>query len=248
MTHHHLLTVPDRSTPPVLAYPDRACKDVDPDLFFPGPGGTGADAAKAICLRCEHVTECREWAVATEQEFGIWGATAPEDRRRIREATAEEPAPVRPPEPEVPIPLFADSDFARVVLDLLGSAGLTARRLADRLGINAEQVIGWRCGRRTPSTRSMIQLAVGCGRHLALLSEGRETVRLTSVAELPLAMLVLRGDSGLTQAEVGERLAEYQSRISSWESGKTGPRLVALIALAAVYGYTVALIPMEDET
>ncbi|MGQ0742806.1 MAG: WhiB family transcriptional regulator [Acidimicrobiales bacterium] len=67
-----------------------SCRDTDPDLFFP-VGTTGnavdqIDAAKRVCTHCEAVAECLEFALATNQEAGVWGATSEEERRRLRKA------------------------------------------------------------------------------------------------------------------------------------------------------------------
>lgn len=67
---------------------EAACKDVDPSLFFPA-GSTGLallriNRAKAICARCPVQEECLAFAVATNQEFGVWGGCDEDERRRIR--------------------------------------------------------------------------------------------------------------------------------------------------------------------
>ena len=65
-----------------------ACRDTDPELFFP-IGTTGSaveqiEAAKAVCLTCEARHPCLEFALATNQESGVWGATSEEERRALR--------------------------------------------------------------------------------------------------------------------------------------------------------------------
>lgn len=67
-----------------------ACRNSDPDLFFP-VGTTGQaveqiEAAKAVCGVCEAQTACLEFALATNQESGVWGCTAEEERRKLRKA------------------------------------------------------------------------------------------------------------------------------------------------------------------
>ncbi len=67
-----------------------SCRDTDPDLFFP-VGTTGSaldqiDAAKAVCGQCEARDDCLEFALATNQESGVWGATSEEERRKLRKA------------------------------------------------------------------------------------------------------------------------------------------------------------------
>lgn len=65
-----------------------SCRDTDPDLFFP-VGTTGIaldqiDAAKAVCQACPAQEPCLEFALATNQESGVWGGTSEEERRKLR--------------------------------------------------------------------------------------------------------------------------------------------------------------------
>ncbi|MGH9133878.1 MAG: WhiB family transcriptional regulator, partial [Ilumatobacteraceae bacterium] len=53
------------------------CRDTDPDLFFP-VGTTGMalvqiEHAKRVCGQCTVAAECLEFALATNQDSGIWG-------------------------------------------------------------------------------------------------------------------------------------------------------------------------------
>ena len=65
-----------------------ACRDTDPDLFFPvGTTGLALDqieAAKSVCAQCEVQGACLEFALATNQESGVWGGTSEEERRKLR--------------------------------------------------------------------------------------------------------------------------------------------------------------------
>lgn len=65
-----------------------ACRDIDPDMFFPS-GHTGdavehIAAAKAVCGQCVVRAECLEFALEANQDDGIWGGTTEEERRRLR--------------------------------------------------------------------------------------------------------------------------------------------------------------------
>ncbi len=68
---------------------DALCRGVDTDLFFPA-GELGeepvkhAEAAKAVCFRCPVREACLEYALATDQPFGVWGGTNEAERRSIR--------------------------------------------------------------------------------------------------------------------------------------------------------------------
>jgi WhiB family transcriptional regulator, redox-sensing transcriptional regulator len=65
-----------------------ACRDTDPELFFPiGATGNALEqiaAAKSICAQCTVTSECLEFALATNQEAGVWGNTTEEERRKLR--------------------------------------------------------------------------------------------------------------------------------------------------------------------
>ena len=65
-----------------------ACRDTDPDLFFPvgttGPAIEQIDNAKAVCRQCEVQSLCLEYALTTNQDSGIWGGTSEEERRVLR--------------------------------------------------------------------------------------------------------------------------------------------------------------------
>lgn len=67
-----------------------ACRDTDPELFFPigstGPALEQIEAAKAVCLACSAQGECLEFALATNQESGVWGGTSEDERRKLRKA------------------------------------------------------------------------------------------------------------------------------------------------------------------
>jgi len=77
-----------------------ACRDSDPNLFFP-VGSTGAAleevaAAKALCRTCPVRAECLAFALETNQEAGVWGGTSEEERRELRRSrrTVLRPTPV----------------------------------------------------------------------------------------------------------------------------------------------------------
>ncbi len=65
-----------------------ACRDTDPDLFFPvgttGPAIEQIENAKAVCRTCDVQKNCLEYALTTNQDSGIWGGTSEEERRVLR--------------------------------------------------------------------------------------------------------------------------------------------------------------------
>ena len=66
------------------------CRDTDPDLFFPvgttGPAIEQIENAKAVCRECPSQAPCLEFALATNQDSGVWGGTSEEERRKLRKA------------------------------------------------------------------------------------------------------------------------------------------------------------------
>ena len=73
-----------------------ACRDEDPDLFFPiasaGPGLAQVAAAKAVCGRCTVREACLRFALETHQDSGVWGGMSEEERRTVRRRRRDQPA------------------------------------------------------------------------------------------------------------------------------------------------------------
>ena len=67
---------------------DAACRDADPELFFPDGDIRSARAqlktAKLICRGCPVRATCLNWALASGQEAGIWGGLTEDERRGLR--------------------------------------------------------------------------------------------------------------------------------------------------------------------
>lgn len=64
-------------------YDDALCAQVDPGLFYPPKGGSVADVLK-VCRACDVREKCLQYALDNEEAHGVWGATTPMDRRKIR--------------------------------------------------------------------------------------------------------------------------------------------------------------------
>jgi WhiB family redox-sensing transcriptional regulator len=58
------------------------------DLFFPvgatGPAEAQINTAKQLCARCPVKIDCLEFALQTNQEYGVWGGMSEEERRMLR--------------------------------------------------------------------------------------------------------------------------------------------------------------------
>jgi WhiB family transcriptional regulator, redox-sensing transcriptional regulator len=64
-----------------------ACREADPELFFPvasaGPAAGEIARAKAVCAVCRVRRQCLQYALATHQMHGVWGGTT-EDERQVQ--------------------------------------------------------------------------------------------------------------------------------------------------------------------
>ncbi|WP_431897845.1 WhiB family transcriptional regulator [Nonomuraea sp. bgisy101] len=66
-----------------------ACRDVDPELFFPvsydGPAGKRQlKQARNVCRPCPCYEACLAWALENAVDDGIWAGTTPAQRRALR--------------------------------------------------------------------------------------------------------------------------------------------------------------------
>jgi WhiB family redox-sensing transcriptional regulator len=62
-----------------------ACRDADPELFFPvSETATAVTYAKAVCALCPVRPACLQHAVGTGEGHGIWGGLTPDERRNPR--------------------------------------------------------------------------------------------------------------------------------------------------------------------
>ena len=65
-----------------------ACRDEDPELFFPvgdsGPALIQVEQAKAVCRRCSVIDNCLQWALGSGQDAGVWGGMSEEERRAVK--------------------------------------------------------------------------------------------------------------------------------------------------------------------
>jgi WhiB family transcriptional regulator, redox-sensing transcriptional regulator len=131
-------TTSDRPEPPVVvdddsrqAWLDRAaCRDQDPERFFPETGEqVKAAEAKAICQGCQVRNQCLELAVTAagglDQDHGVFGGTLPAERSPLRGNTFPEPSAYR-----------HDRELAEQAHALADQVGL--RAAARQLGIHRD--------------------------------------------------------------------------------------------------------------
>jgi WhiB family redox-sensing transcriptional regulator len=60
-----------------------ACLTADTDLFYPEKG-VPTRAAKRICATCTVTEECLDYALRTNQRWGVWGGLSERERRRLK--------------------------------------------------------------------------------------------------------------------------------------------------------------------
>jgi WhiB family transcriptional regulator, redox-sensing transcriptional regulator len=60
-----------------------ACAEVDPDVWFPGKGGSNVEA-KAICQGCDVRAECLAWALEQDMAYGVFGGLTRQERLALR--------------------------------------------------------------------------------------------------------------------------------------------------------------------
>lgn len=56
------------------------CRGADAEEFFPNKGESTAEAKK-LCRRCDVKAECLNYAITTNQEYGVWGGLSERERR-----------------------------------------------------------------------------------------------------------------------------------------------------------------------
>ena len=136
-----------------------ACKNEDPELFFPvgisGPALRQVDEAKTVCRRCPVQAECLEWAIEFGQDFGVWGGMSEDERRslkrrRERRRTPKRGSPDFEVDPHVvdllvdgiPVPGATEVDRATAAVRMCAS-GVPSGKVATVVGRHDAQVRRW---------------------------------------------------------------------------------------------------------
>lgn len=132
-----------------------ACRDVDPELFFPTAVDgaalvTAERRALSVCRACQVLEACRSWAVV-EQPHGVAGGLTEDERRRARRATSRRAGRTVPPA-AVPGP-SPRTDRAPVIA--AGQTALTAGAdrgdVARALGVTLRTVDRWAAALAVPA-------------------------------------------------------------------------------------------------
>lgn len=68
-----------------------ACLGAPEAIFFPTVGENDAyDISRPICQACPVRPDCLDWALATNQRFGMLGGLTPAERRAVRRDRRQE--------------------------------------------------------------------------------------------------------------------------------------------------------------
>jgi WhiB family transcriptional regulator, redox-sensing transcriptional regulator len=73
---------------------EAACKDYDNVLFFGEEGESELEKqarearAKSVCQRCPVIEPCLEFAMETNQKYGIWGGLTDKERASLKRRRA----------------------------------------------------------------------------------------------------------------------------------------------------------------
>ncbi|WP_435227453.1 WhiB family transcriptional regulator [Streptomyces sp. Tue6028] len=103
-----------RHLAPILEHWDwqlqAACRDMDSSVFFSPAGERGKAkrnreaAARRICRRCPVQSSCRNFAVTTQQPYGVWGGLTESNRRTRPRAAKRSRADTSPLAPATTTP------------------------------------------------------------------------------------------------------------------------------------------------
>lgn len=156
----------------------------DADTWFPkGTDAASMDAeqeAVRICRRCPAMAPCRDWAIETRQDHGVWGGLTAQDRADLRRHG-------RIPKKRTPIQAFASIQDAYGALTrkdgrhVIWTGGNEVRIGSVRMSPNQ---VAWRARRKTPPVGRVFPdcQTDGCVRHLndQAMRQEREAARRTT--------------------------------------------------------------------
>lgn len=113
---------------------DAACRGLDTEMFFPGPGEPELiNTAYRVCGRCPVKDECRAEAEKFDTRHGIWGGTSAYERTRVRNREPDEPPKPRTYRPPL-------TTVQREQVQALAALGWTNNEIARQVGVSYRSV------------------------------------------------------------------------------------------------------------
>lgn len=100
------LSLPDVDPTDVRWLDDALCAQTDPELFHPEKGGS-PKAAKRVCLACDVRAQCLAWAIANDEQDGVWGGLSRAERAKLKRAAKAAAESDAEPQPEPADPAAA---------------------------------------------------------------------------------------------------------------------------------------------
>ncbi|MFF8840541.1 WhiB family transcriptional regulator [Streptomyces sp. NPDC015130] len=118
----------------------RACRDEDPELFFPVGDGLAAraqtEAAKQVCGRCPVRVQCLEDAFAKGDQFGVFGGLSSMERRRLLTVRGRSM-------PNRPSVAMGRCDVEADRVRQLRSLGASVKYTAAEIGVSRDTLTRW---------------------------------------------------------------------------------------------------------
>lgn len=130
-----------------------ACKNEDPELFFPigggGPAETQLEQATAVCRGCPVRDRCLSWAMASGQDYGVWGAMSEDERRSLKRRSARAArGERRAAEPDRELPASATRRDKRAAAMREIDRGTRRTQVAAQVRVSTRTVDRWIAQRR----------------------------------------------------------------------------------------------------
>lgn len=121
-----------------------ACREIDPEVFFPEPG-TPSPKAQVICATCTVRPECLASALLASEVDGTWGGMTWSQRIRLRAALRADGRWAHLPTDAVPHPSrpavgLKAAERRRLLAELGPLRHGQARELAERWGVSEASV------------------------------------------------------------------------------------------------------------
>ena len=77
------MAITTQADPTTAWLAEAACRGLNPSLFYPDKGVDRTPAAIAVCRSCPVQAQCLDHAIEHREIRGVWGATTPNQRRRL---------------------------------------------------------------------------------------------------------------------------------------------------------------------